>query len=102
MVNLRNDGTLPFLPDDHVIEVPARFREGRFVAEPVAPLPDDLAGLIAAVTGYERLALDAAVHGGRDRVLRAMRAHPLVLQHDRAERLTDLLLAENARFLPWA
>jgi len=102
VVNLRNDGTLPFLPDDHVIEVPARFREGRFVAEPVAPLPDDLAGLIAAVTGYERLALDAAVHGGRDRVLRAMRAHPLVLQHDRAERLTDLLLAENARFLPWA
>ncbi len=102
VVNLRNDGTLPFLPDDHVIEVPARFSEGRFVAEPVAPLPDDLAGLIAAVSGYERLALDAAVHGGRDRVLRAMRAHPLVLQHDRAERLTDLLLAENARFLPWA
>lgn len=102
VVNLRNDGTLPFLPDDHVIEVPARFREGRFVAEPVAPLPDDLAGLIAAVSGYERLALDAAVRGGRDRVLRAMRAHPLVLQHDRAERLTDLLLAENARFLPWA
>lgn len=102
VVNLRNDGTLPFLPDDHVIEVPARFGEGRFVAEPVAPLPDDLAGLIAAVAGYERLALDAAVHGGRDRVLRAMRAHPLVLQHDRAERLTDLLLAENARFLPWA
>ena len=102
VVNLRNDGVLPFLPDDHVIEVPASFRDGRFVAEPVAPLDDDVRGLIAAVAGYERLALDAAVHGGRDRVLRAMRAHPLVLQHDRAEKLTDLLLAANARFLPWA
>lgn len=102
VVNLRNDGVLPFLPDDHVIEVPARFTGGRFVAEPVPPLPDDLVGLIGAVAGYERLALDAAVHGGRERVLRAMRAHPLVLQHDRAERLTDLLLAANARFLPWA
>lgn len=102
VVNLRNDGVLPFLPDDHVIEVPARFTDGRFVAEPVAPLPDDLAALIAAVTGYERLALDACVHGGRDRVLRALRAHPLVLQHDRAEKLTDLLLSQNARFLPWA
>jgi 6-phospho-beta-glucosidase len=102
VVNLRNDGTLPFLPDDHVIEVPARFTGGRFVAEPVAALPDDIRGLVAAVAGYERLALDAAVHGGRERVLRAMRAHPLVLQHDRAEKLTDLLLAENARFLPWA
>ncbi len=102
VVNLRNDGTLPFLPDDHVIEVPATFRDGRFVADPVAPLDDDIRGLVAAVAGYERLALDAAVHGGRDRVLRAMRAHPLVLQHDRAEKLTDLLLAANARFLPWA
>jgi 6-phospho-beta-glucosidase len=102
VVNLRNDGTLPFLPDDHVIEVPGSFRDGRFVADPVAPLDDDIRGLVAAVAGYERLALDAAVHGGRDRVLRAMRAHPLVLQHDRAEKLTDLLLAANGRFLPWA
>lgn len=102
VVNLRNDGTLPFLPEDHVIEVPATFRDGRFVAEPVAPLPDDAAGLVAAVAGYERLALEAAVHGGRERVVRAMRAHPLVLQHDRAEKLTDLLLAANRDFLPWA
>ena len=102
VVNLRNDGTLPFLPDDHVIEVPARFTGEEFVAEPVEALPDDIRGLVAAVAGYERLALDAAVHGGRDRVLRAMRAHPLVLQHDRAQKLTDLLLAQNGRFLPWA
>jgi 6-phospho-beta-glucosidase len=102
VVNLRNDGLLPFLPADHVVEVPARFVDGRFVAEPVEPLPDDIRGLVAAVAGYERLALDAAVHGGRDRVLRAMRAHPLVLQDDRAERLTDLLLAANAKHLPWA
>lgn len=101
VVNLRNDGVLPFLPDDHVIEVPARHIDGRFVAEPVAALPDDISGLISAVAGYERVALDAAIHGGRDRVLRAMRAHPLVLQHDRAEKLTDLLLAANARFLEW-
>ncbi len=30
VVNLRNDGVLPFLPDDHVIEVPARFVDGAF------------------------------------------------------------------------
>lgn len=102
VVNLRNDGLLPFLPEDHVVEVPAQFVDGAFVADPVSPLPADVAGLIGAVAGYERLALDAALHGGRDRVLRAMRAHPLVLQHDRAEKLTDLLLAENARYLSWA
>jgi 6-phospho-beta-glucosidase len=101
VVNLRNDGLLNFLPDDHVVEVPARFVDGAFVAEPVAPLPDDITGLIGAVAAYERLALDAAVHGGRDRVVRALRAHPLVLQHERADKLADLLLAANRDFLPW-
>jgi 6-phospho-beta-glucosidase len=68
----------------------------------VESVPDDQRGLLCAVAGYERLALDAAIHGGRDRVLRAMQAHPLVLQFDRAEKLTDLLLANNRRYLAWA
>ena len=101
VVNVRNDGALPFLPDDHVIEVPATVGSAGLAALPIAPLPDDLAGLIADVAGYERLALDAAVNGGRDRVLRAMVAHPLVRQFDRAEKLTDLLIAENSRHLAW-
>ena len=102
VVNLRNDGTLPFLPDDHVIEVPAVVGANGVTAVEVPALPADLAGLIGHVAGYERLALDAAVHGGPDRVLRAMLAHPLVGQYDRAEKLTDLLLAENSAHLAWA
>ncbi|MHC5796886.1 6-phospho-beta-glucosidase [Lacisediminihabitans sp. FW035] len=102
VVNIRNDGALPFLPDDHVIEVPATIGVAGLTALPIAPLPDDLAGLIADVAGYERLALDAALYGGRDRVLRAMVAHPLVRQFDRAEKLTDLLIAENSPHLAWA
>jgi 6-phospho-beta-glucosidase len=102
VVNLHNNGSLPFLPDDHVIEVPARVSSSGLVAEPIAPLDDDIRGLISSVAGYERLALDAAVNGGRDRVLRAMQAHPLVLQYERAEKLTDLLLAANRNHLAWA
>jgi 6-phospho-beta-glucosidase len=102
VVNLLNRGSLPFLPDDHVIEVPARVGANGVVAEPIEPLADDIRGLISAVAGYERLALDAAINGGRDRVLRAMQAHPLVLQYERAEKLTDLLLAANREHLAWA
>jgi 6-phospho-beta-glucosidase len=102
VVNLRNDGILPFLPDDHVIEVPATVGATGVTAIAVEPLADDIRGLVSAVAGYERLALDAAVLGGRDRVLRAMQAHPLVLQYERAEKLTDLLLAANQEHLTWA
>lgn len=102
VVNVRNDGILPFLPDDHVIEVPALVGANGLRPLPVDPLPADVAGLIGHVAGYERLALDAALYGGRDRVFRAMLAHPLVQQRDRAEQLTDLLLQANGRYLGWA
>ena len=61
-----------------------------------------LRGLIAHVYPYEELALDAAVRGGRDRVCDALLAHPLVGQADQARCLTDRLIAENAKYLPWA
>ncbi|MBB1242221.1 6-phospho-beta-glucosidase [Streptomyces durbertensis] len=102
VVNVRNNGTLPFLPDDAVVEVPARI--GPDGARPLpAPSLDPLfSGLVAHVTGYERLALDAALRGGRDRVFRALLAHPLIGQYDRAEALTDRLLAHNKDHLVWA
>jgi 6-phospho-beta-glucosidase len=102
VVNLRNDGTLPFLPDDAVVEVPATITADGATARPVDPVPPIYAGLIAHTFSYEQLALDAAIHGGRDRVFEALLAHPLVGQVDQAERLTDLLLAANRDHLSWA
>jgi 6-phospho-beta-glucosidase len=54
------------------------------------------------VTAYENLALEAALHGGRDRVFDALLAHPLVGQIEYADALTDALLAHNRAYLPWA
>ena len=68
----------------------------------VAPVGPLMSGLIAHVSAYEELAVDAALRGGRDRVAAALLAHPLVGQYDLAQKLTDRLLAENAAFLPWA
>ncbi|RKT04748.1 6-phospho-beta-glucosidase [Streptomyces sp. 3211.6] len=102
VVNARNDGTLPFLPDDAVIEVQAAV-DGSGPVPLAVPRPDPLyTGLLAHVTAYEDLALDAALRGGRERVARALLAHPLVGQFDLAEALTDRLLAHNKEHLPWA
>jgi 6-phospho-beta-glucosidase len=102
VVNLTNGGTLPFLPDDAVIEVPATIGADGAVPLPIAPVGPLPRGLIAHVYSYEELALEAALHGGRHRVYDALLAHPLVGQYDVADCLTDRLLAENARYLSWA
>jgi 6-phospho-beta-glucosidase len=102
VVNLRNDGTLPFLPDDAVIEVPATVDGAGVRAVPVTPLEPLYAGLVAAVTAYEHLALDAALRGGYDRVFEALLAHPLVGQVALAHGLADRLIAHNRDHLSWA
>ncbi|MEU9035542.1 6-phospho-beta-glucosidase [Streptomyces sp. NPDC048352] len=102
VVNTRNGGTLPFLADDAVIEVQARVDGDGPVPLPAPRLDPLYAGLVAHVSAYEELALDAALRGGRERVFRALLAHPLVGQYDLAEGLTDRLLAHNKEHLPWA
>ncbi|MFI8849665.1 6-phospho-beta-glucosidase [Streptomyces sp. NPDC053499] len=101
-VNARNRGTLPFLPDDAVIETQARIGRDGAHPLPVPALDPQFTGLIAHVTAYEELALRAALHGGRDRVFQALLAHPLVGQFGYAEELTDQLLAHNKEHLAWA
>ncbi|MFI9319973.1 6-phospho-beta-glucosidase [Kitasatospora aureofaciens] len=102
VVNTRNDGVLPFLPDDAVIEVPAEVDADGVRPLPQRPVEPLFAGLISAVTSYEHLALDAALHGGRDRVFDALLAHPLVGRIELADQLTDRLLAHNREHLAWA
>ncbi|WP_329101990.1 6-phospho-beta-glucosidase [Streptomyces sp. NBC_01439] len=102
VVNTSNNGTLPFLPDDAVIEVQARVDGSGPVPLAVPRLDPLFSGLISHVSAYEDLALDAALRGGRERVFKALLAHPLIGQFDLAEGLTDRLLAHNKEHLPWA
>ncbi|MFC6084201.1 6-phospho-beta-glucosidase [Sphaerisporangium aureirubrum] len=102
VVNARNDGTLPFLPDEAVIEVPARITAAGAAPLPVEPVEPLYAGLIAHVSAYEELALRAALHGGPGRVRDALLAHPLVGQEHLAAELTGLLVEANRPHLPWA
>lgn len=102
VVNVRNNGTYRFLDDDAVIEVPAVIGASGPVPVAAPPLPPLVRGLVAHMSAYEELAVDAALRGGRDRVAAALLAHPLVGQYPLAEAMTDRLLAENVDFLPWA
>jgi 6-phospho-beta-glucosidase len=102
VVNVHNAGTFPWLADDDVVEVPCRVDADGARPLPGAPLHPLYAGLAGHVSNYERLAVDAALHGGRDRVFRALLAHPLTGQPAQAGELADRLIAANRDQLPWA
>jgi 6-phospho-beta-glucosidase len=100
VVNLRNDGALSELPEDAVIEGPARI--GRGGAEPIeqAPMPDEMRDLVLRVKFYERATIRAARSGDRSLALEALASNPLVEGHADPEPLLDALLEANRHHLP--
>lgn len=102
VVNIRNNGALPFLPDDAVVEVPATITSSGAQSWPVRTVPPLYSGLVSHVAAYESLAAKAARLGGVERVADALLAHPLVGQASLADDLAARLVAANRDHLRWA
>jgi 6-phospho-beta-glucosidase len=100
VVDIRNDGALPDLPDDAVVEIPARIDSTGAHPARLEPLSPELLGLVQHVKAYERLAVQAAIHGDRAAALKALLANPLVGRWNVAVALLDALLEANHRHLP--
>ena len=100
VVNVRNGGAIPNLSSEAVVEVAATVdREGAHPL-PVAPLSDDMLGLVQHAKAYEMLAIEAATTGDRSTALRALLTNPLVGDFERARPLLDALLDANRDYLP--
>ena len=100
VVDVRNDGALPDLPDDAVVEVPARIdRDGGHPLR-LAPLAPELRGLVQQVKAFEQLTIAAARTGDEATALRALMANPLVARWSIARPLLDALLEANQHYLP--
>jgi 6-phospho-beta-glucosidase len=100
VVDVRNDGAIPELPDDAVVEIPARIDASGATVGRFEPLAPELLGLVQQVKAYERLTVVAAVHGDRRAALKALLANPLVGRYNVATALLDALLEANRRHLP--
>ena len=100
VVDVRNEGALPDLPDDAVVEVPARIDRDGAHPLPLAPLAPELRGLVQQVKAFEQLTIAAARSGDEATALRGLMANPLVARWSVARPLLDALLEANQRYLP--
>ena len=100
VVDMRNDGAVPGLPDDAVVETTAVVDASGAHPLPQQELPPEMLGLVQHAKAYERLAVRAACSGSHDDVVRALLANPIVGQYPLAADLADELLAANRSLLP--
>lgn len=100
VVNIANNGAIQGLPDDAVIETNCLI--DALGAHPLAfgKLPPLMNGLTQQVKDFERLTIDAAVHGDRQKALLALVANPLVADVNLASALVDEVLTINKAWLP--
>ena len=99
VVDVRNDGAIPNLPPDAVVEVPSRIDRAGAHPLPTAPLAPELLGLVQHVKAYETLVIRAAMSGGDQDALRALIANPLVPAAT-APALLDAIIEANLPYLP--
>jgi 6-phospho-beta-glucosidase len=98
VVDVRNDGALPDLPDTAVVEIPAVIDRDGAHPLPLSPLVPEQRALVQAVKAYEELTIEAARTGDRDVALRALAANPLV-GAEVASPLLDAILEADAAHL---
>ena len=84
ILNVTNQGRVPWLPDDAIVELPSRIEVGKIVTPPAAALPDDVRNLVQRNCAYEQMAVTAIVERDRERALRALLLNPMVRGYDQA------------------
>ena len=100
VVAAKNNGAVPFMKDDDVVEVLCELGANGITPKPVYVYNDYVIGLMQAVKAYEKLAVRAALEGDRDIALSALMAHPLVGDVAKAVPLLEDMLEANKDYLP--
>jgi 6-phospho-beta-glucosidase len=100
VVNVRNDGAIPNLADDDIVEVTCTVDAQGAHPLPVQPLAPEMHALVAHAKDYEKLTIEAALSGSRNDALLALMANPLIPDWDTAVPLLDALLEVNRPHLP--
>jgi 6-phospho-beta-glucosidase len=77
VVNLENQGAIPGLPDDVVVETAAVVTSNGPVARPTAPLRPDVDALVRTIKDVELLTVQAAAEGDEEAARLALLTHPL-------------------------
>lgn len=99
VVDVFNNGIIPQLPDDVVIEVNCRI--GRNGAAPLASdVPASVLGLISQVKAYEEYTIEAAITGDRNKALIALLNNPLIHDVRDAKGILNELLEAHRAYLP--
>ena len=99
IVNTRNGGAVPNLPDDYILEIPASIGANGAATSPVVSAHAATIGLIHTIKQFERLTIAAHVAGDETKAKQAMLIHPLGPDETQLDALWTALSNASAEYL---
>lgn len=99
-VDLPNRGFVSGLPDDVVVEVPARAERGTITPEPLDPLPPGVTALLRHQASINDLLVEAFRSGSRRLLLQALLLDPNTPSYHNAVHLIDEMFELQGDVLP--
>ncbi len=99
-VNVPNDGYVPGLPEDAVVEVPARADASGLRPSTMARLPEGILGLLRTQTSINRLLVEAFADGSRGTLLQALLLDPTTDSYRTAVHTIDEMFRLQGEVLP--
>lgn len=100
VVNVVNQGAVPNLPDDAIVEVTGRLSAQGATAFAAGPLPRSVEGMVRDACTFGELSVEAALSGDRDLVLQAVMAHPAHRDLDTIEPVLEEMFEAHKDYLP--
>ena len=103
VVNAPNEGTIPNLPDQAIVEVNAQINAYGIRPIQTGPLPETLAAHLRRFFDFQQQVVLAALSGDREQALHAFMLDPNTasrLDLDQTRTMMDELLEANAQHLP--
>jgi alpha-galactosidase/6-phospho-beta-glucosidase family protein len=100
ILNVRNSGAIPHLPEERIVEVPVSIANSEWKPITVPPLPPALAELIRTISDVHELIAEAAVKGDPALAHQAVELDPAITDKQAAHIALDRMLSIHADLLP--
>ncbi len=100
VVNIPNNGVLPFLPDEAVVEVMAEIDSDGVHPEKPEQVKEGIAGMLSRIVYEQELTFQAAVEGDYQKAFQAMLMDPAIHGYEMSKMILDELIEAHRALLP--
>ncbi len=99
-VNVPNEGAVPGLPDDAIVEVPAKVDQDGLHPTPMPPLPECVQAILRLQVSINRLLVEAFCEESRAKLLQAVLLDPSTRSYRQAASLVNAMCTLQSDVLP--